>query len=175
MNILKSGILGFSNVDRSHMSFVQSKQLDPDRSEGDKCWATSALPLLPSSCLASKDVGFQAEVHGYRGAKFLLCRFNTTSSDRKLDKICCQHIMLTRQMYNYEHKYLRSLSIGVRHSTLFCLPAEQAGFSWHGNVQTFPFSHTVSNALCNLEKLHQKQSDAGCHRFIRRGLENDSS
>jgi hypothetical protein len=56
-------------------------------------------------------------------------------------------------------------------STLFCLPAEQAGFSWHGNVQTFPFSHTVSNALCNLEKLHQKQSDAGCHRFIRRGLD----
>jgi hypothetical protein len=107
VNILKAGILGFSNVDRSHMSFVQS---NPDRSEGDKRWATSALPLLPSSCPASKDVGFQAEVHGYRGANFLLCRFNTTSSDSKLDKIFCQHIMLTRKMYNYEHKY----SIGVR-------------------------------------------------------------
>lgn len=140
MNIPKSGILGFSNVDRSPMSFVQSKQLDPDQSEGDKCWATSALPLLPSSCLASKDVGFQAEVHGYRGAKFLLCRFNTTSSDSKLDKIFCQHIMLTRQMYNYEHKYLRCLSIGVRRLNSILSSCQTGRFlmAWH-MYKHFPF------------------------------------
>jgi hypothetical protein len=58
-----------------------------------------------------------------------------------LDKIFCQHIMLTRQMYNYEHKYLRCLSIGVRrlNSTLSSCQTGRFLMAWQcTNISLFP-------------------------------------